>query len=411
MRRFALCLAFFVCSMAGFAQSRDGAWRGSIQVNGQELTMVLHLDSAARKVTMDVVEQGAMGLPMQVERLSHDSLTVCLPAMNIRYEGYFAAGKLFGMYTQGAFMVYLNFEPGDVEMHRPQEPLPPFPYQTREVAFRGGADDVLLAGTLTLPVDYREGDPVPVVLMITGSGAQNRDEELMGHRPFLVLADYLARQGIASLRYDDRGVGESSGNFFGSTTLDFEADARAGLQFLRSLGLFSRVGVVGHSEGGMIAFMLAAEGQTDFVVSMAGPAGRIDELMQAQLNLLARVQGGESEDVFKTPAEACDYLLQHSPGAWTKQFVALDISPYVGATRCPVLALGGETDLNVPPSVNTPCLEQGLSKNSHATIKVYPGLSHTFQHNASGNPALIGQIEETISPEVLRDIAQWINAL
>ncbi len=397
--------------IAGFSQSRDGAWRGKLEIGGKQLTLVLHLDSAQQRVSMDVVEQGAHGLPMQVGRLSHDSLAVSLPAMDIRYEGFFAAGMLFGLYRQGAFSAYLNFEPGDVEIHRVQEPRPPFSYQTRDVEFVGGADSVMLAGTLTLPENWQEGERVPVVLMVSGSGPQNRDGELMGHRPFLVLADHLARHGIASLRYDDRGVAGSTGDFFRATTADFKADALAAVQWLRSLNLFDGVGVLGHSEGGMIAYMLAAGQKVDFVVSMAGPAGRIDQLMMVQLNLLAKVQGGGNVDMFRTPAEARDYLLSQSPTPWMRQFVKLDIAPYVRATRCPVLALGGETDLNVPPAVNTSLLQEGLRRNPNATIKVYPGLSHAFQHNASGDPALGGEIEETLSPEVLDDIAQWVNAL
>ncbi len=406
-----LLLGAVLClSVTSHAQTLNGTWKGELKAGPQTLTIVLNIDEMAQNVTMDVVEQSVKGLPMEVGMLTADSINVSIAKMDINYAGRRAAGKIFGQYRQGAFSAYLNFEPGEVKLNRPQEPQKPYPYETMELRFPGGAQDVRLAGTLTLPVGYKKGDKPRVVVMVTGSGAQNRNEEVFGHRPFLVLADWLARHGIASLRYDDRGVASSTGNQKEATTLDFTADAEAAIAYLRSLKQFSKIGVLGHSEGGMIAFLLGERKKPDFIVSMAGPAGRIDHLMMHQFNLLAKAQGAPN-DVVSTPAEAKQMLLNKQNTPWTRHFIDMDIEPYVLATKCPVLALGGETDLNVPPSVNTPILKRALKKNKRALVKDYPELSHLFHHNPTGNPILAASIEETISPEVLQDISDWINGL
>ena len=301
-------------------------------------------------------------------------------------------------------------EAGEVTVNRPQEPKPPYPYKTRDVSFDNPAAHATFAGTLTYPTTYKAGKRVPVVLMVTGSGAQNRDEELFGHKYFLVIADYLARHGIASLRYDDRGTAKSTGVYKGSTTKDFADDARCGLSYLKSLKEFSRVGIMGHSEGGAIAFMLGAERKPDFIVSLAGPACKLDTLMMTQLNGLGRAQGLQ-KDMVQNVADARKFMLAQDSSVWTRYFLDMDLTPYVRAVKCPVLAVGGDKDLNVPTKLNVPALQNNLRKNKKNMIKTYPGLGHTFQPMATGNPTEAFNVEETFSPEVLADICTWINKL
>ena len=389
-------------------QGMDGPWNGKLKAGSQELTMVLHIDDGKKTVTMDIIEQSAMGLEMQVKCLTDDSLMVSIPKLMLTFSGKSTGDKMKGTFVQRLQPLKVEMERGDVSFNRPQEPIPPFPYQTEEVFFDNPSANVTLAGTLTYPVGYKKKKRPPVVLMVTGSGAENRDEEIFYHKPFLVIADWLARHGIASLRYDDRGFAKSTGSFEGATTQDFADDAEAGIRYLRGFGKFSKVGLLGHSEGGAIGYMLAAKDAIDFLVSMAGPACRIDTMMMVQLNLISRSQGA-AQDMFKTPEYACKYLMASAPGSkWMDYFLKMDLRPYVAKTHCPVLALGAQNDLNVPPSVNHVALEQNLPKNKRNVIKTYPGLSHLFHHNPTGNPTLATHIEETISQEVLQDISDWI---
>ncbi len=397
-------------SLQASAQGVDGTWKGTLQAGAQKITMVFRLDKAAQAAKMDVVEQGVSGFPMTVNVLTDDSLNLSVTQMGLNYAGRRDGDKIEGTFRQMTFVAPLHLERGDVSFNRPQDPVPPYPYETREVTFTNPSGQATLSGTLTYPLGYKKGKRAPVVLMVTGSGPQNRNEELFHHRPFLVIADYLARHGIASLRYDDRGTGQSTGVFKTSTTQDFAKDAACGLDFLKATKEFSRVGILGHSEGGGIAYMLGSEGKPDFIVSLSGPACKIDMMMLLQMNGLGRAQG-LTQDMFQTVAQVRQYMLSKDTTAWLKYFLDWDLRLYVRATGCPVLALGGENDLNVPVSLNVPELESNLPKNKKNRVKTYPGLSHMFQHNPSGDPTKTASIEETISPEVLSDIATWINGL
>lgn len=394
------------------AQGLEGSWKGKLNAGLQELTMVLNIYSD-QMVSLDIPEQGAIGLAMKVNAFTKDSLSVEMTQLNLTYTGKLKEGKICGTFHQNFFTTSLDFEKTDevVKLNRPQEPHPPFPYPTEEVLFNNYPAHVTLAGTLTLPTDYEEGKKVPVVLMVSGSGQQNRNEEAFGHKPFLVIADWLARNGIASLRYDDRGTGSSTGDYRTCTTRDFYTDARAGLDYLKTRHEFSKIGLLGHSEGGLIGYMLGSEQLMDFLVSLAGPACKIDTLMMTQVNMLGRSQG-LNYDMVKNTYEARLYL-NHQLGesAWLDYFLSIDMKEYVEKNVCPVLALGGENDCNVPISLNVPALNKYLPKNEKNIIKTYPELNHMFQHCTSGNPLLIGTIEETISEEVLKDIVDFINMI
>lgn len=390
------------------AQSLDGTWKGVLTVGPQKLTLILHVSEAERSAKLDVMEQGAKGLPLTVNVMENDSLNVAMTQIGLHYAGRLRNGVIEGTFSQNGFTTQLIFNKGEVVLKRPQEPKPPFPYRVEEVKFDHKEANVTLAGTLTFPEGYKEGQKVPVVLMVTGSGPQNRDEELMGHKPFLVLADRLARHGIASLRYDDRGTGLSTGDFSSATTAALATDALAGIKYLRGLKKFSCVGILGHSEGGSIAYMLGAGGNADFIVSLAGPACKVDTLMMLQLNKLSRLQGAKG-DVAHNVAETRQLLLSQDSGPWMKAFLNMDFSQFLKSVKCPVMALGGSNDLNVPAEFNMKVLKSKLPSNSKDFIKIYPGLNHLFQHSSTGNPLDYVNIEETMSEEVMNDVCTWIN--
>lgn len=403
----AMMVALFLCITLQ-AQELSGVWKGKLQVGPQSLTLILHLDQEAQTASLDVIEQGATNIPMSVTVLTNDSVNASVDQAGINISGSLSHGKINAMFCQMTFVAPLLLERGTLA--RPQEPKAPYPYETKEVKFENKAGGASLAGTLTFPIGYTQGQKVPVALMVSGSGQQNRDEEIFGHKPFLVIADHLARHGIATLRYDDRGVGGSTGPVDSATTADFAQDAEAGLAYLHSLGCFSHVGVIGHSEGGAIAYMLASEGKTDFIVSLAGPAGKIDELMVLQLNGLARAQGATA-DIVHSPEEARQTLLHQADNAWMRYFLNMDMRPYIKKVNCPVLALSGEKDLNVPAAATMTSLMFNLPKNPKNKMKVYPGLSHTFQPSQTGNPIEYSSCETTFSEDVIRDMVEWIQSL
>ena len=406
--RYFFLILMLTASIQVGAQSLDGTWKGVLSVGPQKLTLILHVSETERSAKLDVMEQGAKGLPLAVNVMENDSLNVAMTQIGLHYAGRLRNGVIEGTFSQNGFTTQLIFNKGEVVLKRPQEPKPPFPYRVEEVKFDHKEANVTLAGTLTFPEGYKEGQKVPVVLMVTGSGPQNRDEELMGHKPFLVLADRLARHGIASLRYDDRGTGLSTGDFSSVTTAALATDALAGIKYLRGLKKFSCVGILGHSEGGSIAYMLGAGGNADFIVSLAGPACKVDTLMMLQLNKLSRLQGAK-EDVAHNVSETRQLLLSQDGGPWMKAFLNMDFSQFLKSVKCPVMALGGSNDLNVPAEFNMKVLKSKLPSNSKDFIKIYPGLNHLFQHSSTGNPLDYVNIEETMSEEVMNDVCTWIN--
>ena len=406
--RYFFLILMLTASIQVGAQSLDGTWKGVLSVGPQKLTLILHVSETERSAKLDVMEQGAKGLPLAVNVMENDSLNVAMTQIGLHYAGRLRNGVIEGTFSQNGFTTQLIFNKGEVVLKRPQEPKPPFPYRVEEVKFDHKEANVTLAGTLTFPEGYKEGQKVPVVLMVTGSGPQNRDEELMGHKPFLVLADRLARHGIASLRYDDRGTGLSTGDFSSVTTAALATDALAGIKYLRGLKKFSCVGILGHSEGGSIAYMLGAGGNADFIVSLAGPACKVDTLMMLQLNKLSRLQGAKG-DVAHNVAETRQLLLSQDSGPWMKAFLNMDFSQFLKSVKCPVMVLGGSNDLNVPIEFNMKVLKSKLPSNSKDFIKIYPGLNHLFQHSSTGNPLDYVNIEETMSEEVMNDVCTWIN--
>jgi hypothetical protein len=268
------------------------------------------------------------------------------------------------------------------------------------VTFVNAKAGATLAGTLTVP----KGGAKRVMIMVTGSGPENRDEEVAYHKPFAVIADRLARAGIATLRYDDRGVGNSVGGETKHTTsLDVAEDATAGIEWLRAQKRFKKVGLLGHSEGGLIAFMLAAQKKVDFVVSLAGPAVRGDSIMLYQ----ARTSGNP----FTKNITVENLRNMMKTNTWVSYFMDYDPTDNITNTKCPVLALNGSKDCQVPADMNIPVLRRLLAKNKKAVVKEYEGLNHMFQHCTTGRPDEYYTLEETMSEEVLSDIVTWVKKL
>ena len=417
MKKIFITLLTALAVMAGQAQvnpttALEGSWSGKLKVGAMSLTLVLHLEQAEGyvKASLDSPDQGAKGIPTSKEYLSDDSVALKIESIGATYRAKLKDGKLDGTFSQSGMTFPLELTKGVTEVKHPQEPKAPYPYETEEVTFKNEKDGATLAGTLTWPVGYdKNAKKKPMVLLfVSGSGQQNRDEELMNHKPFLVIADYLARQGIASLRYDDRATGKSTGgDVKNATSEDFARDAAAGLEFLRSKKAFSKVGILGHSEGGTIAFMLGAQKKVDFIVSLAGPSIKGDTLLAAQSNRILSFSG--------MPANVTVEKYRQTASAakipWLDWFTNYDPTDNIRQTRCPVFALNGNYDCQVISSLCLPAFQKLLPPSKKNLIKEYPGLNHLFQHSTTGLPTEYGSIEETISPEVLSDIAAWIKQL
>jgi len=387
-----------------------GSWSGKLKVGAASLTIVLHLEQADGfvKVSLDSPDQGAKGISGFKEYLSDDSVAIKIESLGVTYRARLKEGKLDGTFSQRGFSFPLMMTKGVPEVKRPQTPKPPYPYETEEVTFTNEKDSATLAGTLTYPMGYDKKQKPMVVLFVSGSGQQNRDEELMEHKPFLVIADYLARQGIATLRYDDRATGKSvGGDVKNATSEDFMHDAKAGIEFLRNKKAFSKVGILGHSEGGTIAFMLGAQKKVDFIVSLAGPTVKGDTLLAAQSNRILGLSGQPATMTVEKYRQTVAPMKNH----WINWFNDYDPSDNIRKTRCPVFALNGDRDCQVISTLCLPALKQLLPPSKKHLIKEYPSLNHLFQHCTTGLPEEYSQIEETISPEVLQDIVKWINTL
>ena len=380
---------------------------GKLSLGPQSLTIVLHVNCNTQgevKCTLDSPDQGVKGIAVETDYCSSDSISVSIASLALSFQGKLKGDEIVGTFIQGQSFP-LILKRGEEKLNRPQNPVAPYPYKTEEVAFKNVADGATLVGTLSYPIGYKKGK-TPVVLMVTGSGQENRDEEIFDHKPFLVIADYLARHGVATLRYDDRGFGKSTGgDVEHATTLDFMRDAASGVDFLRTSKQFGKVGILGHSEGGSIAFMLGAKGKVDFVISMAGIGVKGDTVLTAQANKILELTGQSMR--FSTHQYRMNAIIERSP--WLNFFIDYDPSGDISKTLCPVMAINGSRDVQVIPSLNLMGIKAHLKPNSKNIIKEYPSLNHLFQHCKTGNVLEYRMIEETISPEVLEDIVRFIK--
>ena len=415
--------------MAFAANAQEGTWNGELNVMGNKVPLVFNFSTNG--CTIDSPSQGVNGIQAEKTVKDDGTISVKVGMIGATFEGKMTDGEIKGTYVQNGFPLPLTLKPGKLVVKRPQTPVPPFPYKEESVSFTNA--QYTFNGTLTLPENYSKN--TPVVLMVTGSGQQDRDEELFSHKPFAVIADALARQGIASLRYDDRGWGDKSVNFADFTTDDFRQDAAAAIPLLRKR--FNKVGILGHSEGGTIAMMLAAEGKADFIVSLAGMAisGKETLIMQNRQAMTAIGLPKETVDSYcNSISKALDEIasgkkaseiniddvpvalkpvtikaLQQADTPYIRHFLTVDVGKLLPKIQCPVLALNGTKDTQVDCDANTTRIEKGLADCKHS-IKKIDGVNHLFQHCNTGIVTEYQQIEETISPEVLQEVAKWIKA-
>ena len=415
--------------MALAANAQEGTWNGELNVMGNKVPLVFNFSTNG--CTIDSPSQGVNGIQAEKTVKDDGTISVKVGMIGATFEGKMTDGEIKGTYVQNGFPLPLTLKPGKLVVKRPQTPVPPFPYKEEAVSFTNA--QYTFNGTLTLPENYSKN--TPVVLMVTGSGQQNRDEELFSHKPFAVIADALARQGIASLRYDDRGWGDKSVNFADFTTDDFRQDAAAAIPLLRKR--FNKVGILGHSEGGTIAMMLAAEGKADFIVSLAGMAisGKETLIMQNRQAMTAIGLPKETVDSYcNSISKALDEIasgkkaneinindvpqalkpvtikaLQQADTPYIRHFLTVDAGKLLPEIKCPVLALNGTKDTQVDCDANTTRIEKGLTNCKHS-IKKIDGVNHLFQHCNTGIVTEYQQIEETIAPEVLQEVAKWIKA-
>ena len=428
MKRLLAAAILFLATLAG-ADAQTGAWSGKLDVQGTKLSLVFHLDD--ENPSVDSPDQGAKGIPIQIERKAAGKLLIRIPSLGASYEGNWMIKQIVGTFTQMGTSLPLTLKPGEDKPKRPQTPQGPFPYTSEEVTFANG--DVTLNGTLVLPEGYNRS--TPALVMVTGSGQQNRDEEIFDHKPFAVISDALARAGIATLRYDDRGYGTKTANLANSTTEDFKNDAAAGIALLRER--FDKVGVIGHSEGGTIALMLAAEQKADFIVSLAGmvisgaetllwqnrislaQAGIPQESIDTYCKILgeafeARINGGSAPNPerYDLPdALKRNYLavLAQLQTPYMSHFISLDMRKILYKVGCPVLALNGTKDIQVEAESNLNALADGMTANNIRKIEKVEGVNHLFQHCTTGAVTEYREIEETIAPEVLETVTKWIQ--
>ncbi|WEK19907.1 MAG: alpha/beta fold hydrolase [Candidatus Pedobacter colombiensis] len=462
-------IALILFSSTLFAQEPTGTWYGTLNIQGTSLPLIFHITKAGNEytTTMDSPQQGAKGMPSSKTTYTSKTLTVEASNIGMKYTGIYApdSNKISGTFEQGPIRtaLVLSSKPekaSAVQQIRPQDPKD-FPYKQEEVTFTNTVGGNSLAGTLTLPIN---GKASKIVILITGSGPQDRNEELapFNHRPFLVLSDHLTRQGIAVLRYDDRGVGKSTGIFSAATTADFADDAEAAVKYILSRPDLKNmtIGLVGHSEGGMIAPIVASRNpNVKFIVLMAGPGVPITQLCARQIGDALKLAGVPADEVaHKTASNLKIFTVMNEvkdlplPNAevevelalrkeldlepleklnrtakesivqqtlnkyktpWFRYFISFDPAIYLTKVKCPVLALNGTLDFQVESTANLAGIKTGLQKAGNKRFEIVPmeGLNHLFQKANTGAESEYGNIEETLNPAALQKISSWINGI
>ncbi len=464
-----ILLVFILFTLSASAQINtellQGTWEGKLEVQGTTLRIRFHLqaqEGGGWQAKMDSPDQFQYDIAMDtVVFYEEGDIELLLTAAKAFFRGRLAAleqGYIEGHWNQGGAKLSLKLEKNKDFRPRvlPQTPQPPFPYRSEEVTYRNNKADIQLGATITLPADTGR---VPAILLITGSGAQDRDETIAGHKPFWVIADHFSRRGYAVLRVDDRGVGQSGGNTANSTSADFVTDVRASIAYLKQHPDIDpkRIVLMGHSEGGLIAFMTAAVARRDVaaVVSLAGPGLPMSELLLQQISDIAQQQGmGEkyleigkkfNETLFdfiikdkKDKMKANDLLEKIRPhfdalsaeerdslelneasllqsiaqlfNPWFRYFIKIDPTPYIKKTSCPILALNGSKDIQVAaaPNLEAICRIARQARHRDVTCTEIPDLNHLFQTCNSCTIQEYGELEETFSPAVLKAIDTWL---
>jgi len=454
-------LSFLFLSLSSilFAQDISGSWTGIINVQGSKLPLIFHFTKVDQgyTATMDSPNQGAKVIALNDVSFTNNTLSLAFSAAAIKYTGKWTnENEIVGTFEQGTFSTPLSLTKGVVETKRSQEPAEPYPYYTENVQFFNKKENFSLAGTLSLP--KKEGK-FPAVILISGSGQQNRNSEILGHKSFLIISDYLTRNGIAVLRYDDRGVGESKGDPSLSTSADFAEDARAAIEYLRTRKEIKtkKIGIIGHSEGGMIAPMIAANDKNiAFLVLLAGPGVSGDALLIEQNYEIGKLAGMSEEslesskltnqtiydilklnedlasvktkltayfqsNVEKIPEaerpskEEIDKTLKDEVNGiatpWLRYFISYNPKENLQKVKSPVLVLNGEKDIQVPAKSNTAGISEALKSggNNKVTLQIFPNHNHLFQHCTTCKVEEYSLLDETFSPEVLKTMSDWIQ--
>jgi len=458
-----IVFVIFACFVSStiLGQEIEGQWNGVLNVHGTQLRIVFHISKTDNgyNSTMDSPDQGLKGIPVTSTIFEDSILRLGISKIGIEYIGILRQNLIIGNFKQGGQSFSLNLSKEIIQkekLKRPQEPTKPYSYYSEDITFENEKAGISLAGTLTLP--QKEGI-FSAVILISGSGPQNRDEEIDGHKPFLVLTDYLTKNGIAVLRYDDRGTALSKGDFESATSLDFSSDAESALKYLQTRKEINKdkIGLIGHSEGGMIAPMVATNSKhVAFIVLLAGPGIPCDQLLLLQLELIGKASGMSDEDLKKSKQfhkgafeivkkseslnqvkkdlrkylkqipkndlisekppemskkEYIEILVNEISTPWRQYFLKYNPAILLEKVKCPILAINGEKDLQVSPKENLDAIERALKNggNMNVTIKELPNLNHMFQECTTGSPDEYSTIEQTISLKVLTAILDWIQ--
>lgn len=452
MKNYIALVMLLMQSCFGYAQKFEGTWQGELNVQGVALPLVFHLQKTEQWMgMMESPAQGNAKVPLSKVVVNKDSITIEVSSIRLAFKGRLVeTEKVKGVVFQNGMEFPVKLSKADetlTKRRRPQLPEPPYGYDTLDVSFSGEYDNVKLAGTMTVP---KEGEKMPAVVLVTGSGPQDRDETIMGHKPFKVIADFLTKQGIIVLRYDERGIGASTGNYPKSTIGDFSRDVIAAIGFLQQQAGVdpTRVGIIGHSEGALIAELIAGESSADvgFIGLLGAPAIPIDSLMVLQSYEIGRLIGlSDSElqrarDVNRTNyaivksdlsdehayRQIMENMSSRFPNLSRSQkdeikmlimpayryFMRIDPMPFIKRIKVPVFAAFGTKDVQVPFAPNLESLTEHLPKNGKKNLlRAYDGLNHLFQKAETGAVSEYIDIEETFNEEVLSDLAQWINNL
>lgn len=443
-----ISIFFLLISLSTQAQI-EGIWNGKIEIPNQKLPFVIHISkvndewNAFGESPMQTDEK----FPLEKIIFQNDTLKITDSKIGMNYIGHLKnENEIEGKFSQGVMSFKLNLKKGEFKLNRPQEPKPPFNYISEDITFENINAGIKLAGTLTIP---KGKDKFPALILVTGSGPQDRNEEILQHKPFLLIADYLTKNGYAVLRFDDRGVAKSEGDFSSATVFDFASDAKAATNYLKSRKDIdhNKIGILGHSEGGSVAQIIASEDHSlNFIITMAGPGIKGNELLVLQNDAMSKAMNipeftrllnkklnektyeiimkndskekahKELKEYYKTTVhykyltdKELDNLVENLYTEHIRQLLLFDPMDYLTKINCNVLAINGTKDLQVTSIENLEGISKGLSHNKKTKIISYEGLNHLFQPATTGLVNEYSDIETTIDPKVLEDITIWLN--
>lgn len=461
MKTISILILTLLTSFTVTAQDITGKWNGALKIQGTQLRLAFNVTKSDNgySATMDSPDQKVEGIPVSSTTFENSKIKFEIANAGIVYIGELKDSEIVGTFKQNGQEFPMNLSKKAIEKEvakRPQTPVKPYPYHSEEVTFQNTKANISLAGTLTLPT--KEGK-FPVVILITGSGPQTRDEEIFGHKAFLVLSDYLTKNGIAVLRYDDRGVGQSTGDFKTATSADFATDVESAIAYLKTRNEINKkkIGLIGHSEGGLIAPIVAFKSKdVAFITLLAGTGIQGDQILLLQQKLIGKASGVSEEDLQKSEIEntkvykiikqstsmeqlktdLTNYYkqaLKENPSSekpngmsddefinlivedmatpWMQYFISYNPVPTLEKVKCPVLAINGDKDLQVPPKENLEGIKKAVTKggNKKVTTIELPNLNHLFQECTTGSPNEYGTIEQTFSPTAMTVVLNWIK--